>query len=128
MSQSHQEVVTLHGLPVLRKAMLVLIALTLLHQKVAFDSPTMPRAQVASFVHLWSNPRPALPRFLRRSPHAEFASCALPPRSDTRCRSPSGNVACGHPSAAPNDGGAAVARARGPLPTPTVASCPAARS
>src|SRR5438552_9160813 len=37
MSQSHQEVVTLHGLPVLRKAMLVLIALTLLHQKVAFD-------------------------------------------------------------------------------------------
>src|SRR5437762_3145209 len=38
MSQPHQEVVTLHGLPVLRKAMLVLIALTLLHQKVAFDS------------------------------------------------------------------------------------------
>src|SRR6266566_2709246 len=57
MSQSHQEVVTLHGLPVLRKAMLVLIALTLLHQKVAFDSPTMPRAQVASFVHLLSTQR-----------------------------------------------------------------------
>jgi len=57
MSQSHQEVVTLHGLPVLRKAMLVLIALTLLHQKVALDSPTMPRAQVASFVHLLSTQR-----------------------------------------------------------------------
>src|SRR5947207_801172 len=52
MSQSHQEVVTLHGLPVLRKAMLVLIALTLLHQKVAFDSPTMPCPQVASLMHV----------------------------------------------------------------------------
>src|SRR2546430_15015220 len=52
MSQPHQEVVTLHGLPVLRKAMLVLIALTLLHQKVAFDSPTMPCPQVASLTHV----------------------------------------------------------------------------
>src|SRR5208283_815809 len=52
MSQSHQEVVTLHGLPFLRKAMLVLIALTLLHQKVALDSPTMPRAQVASLMDI----------------------------------------------------------------------------
>src|SRR6266571_4047504 len=50
MSQSHQEVVTLHSLPVLRKTMLVLIAVTLLHQKVALDSPTMPRAQVASLM------------------------------------------------------------------------------
>jgi len=64
MSQSHQEVVTLHGLPVLRKAMLVLIALTLLHQKVAFDSPTMPRAQVASFVDLLSAQRLAGDRLM----------------------------------------------------------------
>src|SRR5260370_16632120 len=68
MRDLHEEVIAPHGLPVVRKAVLVPITVMLLHQNAFFDSPTMPRPQVTTLIHVIpvpANPRnPPLPTLL----------------------------------------------------------------
>src|SRR3972149_696020 len=52
MSQTHQKMVALHRIPVVRKAMLVLVPLAFLHQEVALDPPTMSRPEIAALMHV----------------------------------------------------------------------------
>src|SRR5260370_16068792 len=52
MRDLHEEVIAPHGLPVVRKAVLVPITVMLLHQNAFFDSPTMPRPQVTTLMHV----------------------------------------------------------------------------
>ena len=52
MSQPHQKMISPHGVPVLREAMLVLISMTLLHQDAVLNRPAVTGAQITQFVNV----------------------------------------------------------------------------
>jgi len=52
MSQAHQIMVTAHGIPVLRKRMFVMIALTFFDQETGFNPPAMAAAEIAALMHI----------------------------------------------------------------------------
>src|SRR5665811_1278363 len=52
MAQAHQIMIAAHRLPVIGKAVLVLVALMFLDQKAHFDAPTVPGTQIAALMHI----------------------------------------------------------------------------
>src|SRR4029077_15798260 len=52
MRDLHEEVIAPHGLPVVRKAVLVPITVMLLHQNAFLAPPTVPRPQVTTLMHV----------------------------------------------------------------------------
>ena len=52
MSQAHQEVIALHGGPVFREAMLILIAMTLFYEDVALDRPSVTGDEITPLMHI----------------------------------------------------------------------------
>ena len=59
--EMHQVVIALHGFPVEREAVLVVVAVTLFDEKRGFDSPAMPCSDVASFVDVTQRASPSPP-------------------------------------------------------------------
>jgi len=52
VSQSHQIVIPLHGIPVVREDVLVVVPMTFLHQDARLDAPSVTCTQIATFVQI----------------------------------------------------------------------------
>ena len=63
--ETHQVVIALHGFPVEREAVLLVVAVTLFDDKPGFDSPAMQCSDVAAFVDVaamqWFAGEPCMP-------------------------------------------------------------------
>ena len=54
MPKAHQVMISLHGIPIVGKAVFILVAVTLFYQKSGFYTPTVARTEVTTLVYIAS--------------------------------------------------------------------------